>query len=66
MENQSNNQQDEKPVEIKTEAALAEEEMFEPIVRSKWQYVLIQVAFLAGGILLFVIINYIFGFMKGN
>jgi len=66
MENQSDNQQEEQPVEINTDAALVEEEVLEPIVRSKWQYALIQVAFLLGGILLFVIINYIFGFMKGN
>lgn len=66
MENQSNTQPEEKPIEIKTDAALVEEEVFEPIVRSKWQYILIQVAFLLGGVILFVIINYIFGFMKGN
>lgn len=66
MENQPNDLQEEKPVEINTDAALVEEEVLEPIVRSKWQYILIQIAFLVGGILLFVIINYIFGFMKGN
>jgi len=66
MENQSNHMKEENLSEIKTETVLVEEEVFEPIVRSKWQYALIQVAFLLGGILLFVIINYIFGFMKGN
>ncbi|MEI6021409.1 MAG: hypothetical protein WCR21_09800 [Bacteroidota bacterium] len=42
------------------------EENKQAIIRGKWQNMLIQMAFLLAGILLFVFINYIFGFMKGN
>jgi hypothetical protein len=66
MENQANQMQEENLSEIKTETVLVEEEVLEPIVRSKWQYIVFQILFLLGGVILFVIINYIFGFMKGN
>ncbi len=43
---------------------MAENEVTE--VQAKWKGMLYQILFLLGGILFFVIINYIFGFMKGN
>ena len=35
-------------------------------IQAGWKGLIYQVLFLLGGILFFVIINYIFGFMKGN
>jgi hypothetical protein len=61
MENQNN-----KPEYKSSEEISSTELNEEPYTRSKWQYIVFQILFLLSGVILFVIINYIFGFMKGN